>query len=299
MCVCVSNTIKMSTVESAESSGNDEVAAEETPLSVEDSNKKRMLEENEGPIEVEIKYIKVILDDGSTFDFPTHLSKTIKNIIDDMDDDTTAVPINGIQSKHFKHIIDYTKLHPFDEGFVDLYNKGDITSRNTVFRRISPMSPSDINFFETLKLDPGSALEAMYEIIKAVNYLDLKVLIHYATKYLAELIKPFKAEEIDMIFGKKPNLITAEEKEKLFKENEFLPGLMKEIDELAEFQKQKELEEGPKVVEVPEEVPEEVLEATSGGSVVMDTKAEVVKDVVSEDDESEDEQEAMELAADA
>lgn len=288
----------MSSADTTEAS--DTVVAPDSGEDIDASNKSRMEEEGEGPKVVEIKNVKVVLDDGGEFEFPLHLSSTINNIIDDMGieaEEVDKVPVNGISSKTFGYIIDFTKIHPYNEGFVDLFEKGDIDSQNTVFRRISPMSSPDLSFFESI-----TDIGVIFDLFKAANYLQLSTFLHYISKFLAEQIKPLLAEEIDMVFNEKPDTSTEEEKKEIFDKYPWMLTDYKEAIEAPFIDKRKKKKEAKIVEESDDSKVVEECGSSEGGSAEGGSaeggSSEVKEDIDSDSDSDEDEVEPMEVSAD-
>ena len=156
----------------------------------------------------EEKY-KIILDDKTVHTIDPMRFITIKNLCDDIDDDSIEIPIPGIKKEIFDYIIEFMELHHKSEDEVNKTEEGQHELR------IKPLSETDNAYFAKL------GLQNHFNLILAANYLDFKLLLDYSCKAIAEMIKGKDPSEIKKIFGVESDF-TEEEKAQVLVENPWL-----------------------------------------------------------------------------
>jgi S-phase kinase-associated protein 1 len=136
--------------------------------------------------------------DGETFEIEEVVFQSIKNLTDDVANDTEIL-VPHINSKFLAKVIEYCKKHVVaassdEKVFDDELNKWDT---------------------EFVKVDNVT----LFNFIWAASYLNIKSLMDLSMKALANMIKDKKPEEIDKIF----NIVSAyrpEEEEEVRRENQ-------------------------------------------------------------------------------
>ena len=135
------------------------------------------------------------------------MSDTIKNMLNDLGDDASNVPIvlPNINSKILGKIIEYCNYH--------VNNDNTKLVKDSTEKGKDEITPWDVDF---CKIDQKD----LFELILAANYLDIKPLLDLTCKTVANMIKGKTPEEIRITFNIK-NDFTPEEEEKVRKENEW------------------------------------------------------------------------------
>jgi len=151
----------------------------------------------------------IILDDKTVYTIDPMRFITIKNLCDDIDDDSTEIPIPGIKKEIFDFIIEFMELHPKSEDEVNTTEEGQHELR------VKPLSEADNAYFAKL------GLKKHFDLILAGNYLDFKLLLDYSCKAIAEMIKGKEPSEIKQIFGVEGDF-TEKEKTDVLVENPWL-----------------------------------------------------------------------------
>lgn len=128
------------------------------------------------------------------------LSSTIKNMLDDLGEEATNVPIplHNVTMKILEKVAQYCRYR------VALPREGDEIKCNAEWEK------------KFVEMDQAT----LFELILAANYLDIKPLLDLTCKTVAEMIKGKSPEEIRVTFNIK-NDFTPEEEEKVRKENEW------------------------------------------------------------------------------
>jgi len=135
------------------------------------------------------------------------MSDTIKNMLNDLGDDGSNVPIvlPNTNSKILGKIIEYCNYHVNNDN-IKLVKENTEKGKEDII-------PWDVDF---CKIDQKD----LFELILAANYLDIKTLLDLTCKTVANMIKGKTPEEIRQTFNIK-NDFTPEEEEKVRKENEW------------------------------------------------------------------------------
>jgi S-phase kinase-associated protein 1 len=127
-------------------------------------------------------------------------SQTIKNMLEDVGDsmsEQSAIPLPNILPATFEKIIEYCQYH--------LDHATDTPEA---------LKEWDLKFCDLPK-------EQMFNLLNGSNYLNIAMLFDHACQATAHQIENKTPEEIREYFGL-PDDLTAEEKEKIKKENEWL-----------------------------------------------------------------------------
>lgn len=127
----------------------------------------------------------------------------IKNMIEDIEDDESAIPIPNVNENILQKVIEWCK-----------YYKDDLI--NTEYEEIN--KNSDVNEWYKNFFDLDQ--DMLFDIILAANYLDIKQLLTTGCKIVANMIKGKSAEEIRKTFNI-TNDFTQQEEAKIKKENEW------------------------------------------------------------------------------
>ena len=150
--------------------------------------------------------IKLQSSDGEIFPVDVEIAKqsvTIKTMLDlGMDEeDEELVPLPNVNAAILKKVIQWATYH-----------KDDLPLPENKEKRTDDISSWDADF---LKVDQGTLIE----LILAANYLDIKGLLDFTCKTVADMIKGKTPEEIRKTFNIK-NVFTPSEEEQVRKENE-------------------------------------------------------------------------------
>nr|XP_043068394.1 S-phase kinase-associated protein 1-like [Drosophila bipectinata] len=136
--------------------------------------------------------IKLQSSDGEIFDTDIEIVKcsgTITNMLEDCgmgDDENDIVPLLKVNSTTLRKVLEWARYHKNDPK-----PREDDESKA---KRIDDIKSRDAEF---LKVDR----EALFELIMAANYLDIKDLLELTCKAVADMIKGKTPEEIRMIFN--------------------------------------------------------------------------------------------------
>ena len=155
--------------------------------------------------------IKLQSSDSEIFEVDVEIAKmseTIKTLLEDScldDDDEEPIPLPDVNAAILRKVIEWSIHHKDDPP-----PAADEENRE---KRTEDIEPYDQEF---LKVDQGT----LFELILAANYLDIKGLLDVTCKTVANMIKGKTPEEIRKTFNIK-NEFTAEEEEKVRKENEW------------------------------------------------------------------------------
>lgn len=131
-------------------------------------------------------------------------SVLIKNMIEDIDDSNSPIPLPNVKSKILEKVIEWCKYHK--DKFKE-YENEDGYFRNT-----------EIDEWNQKYMEVDQ--ETLFDIILAANYLDIKPLLDIGCKTVANMIKGKSAEEIRRTFNI-VNDFTPEEEAQIKKENEW------------------------------------------------------------------------------
>lgn len=151
--------------------------------------------------------VKLISSDDKEFTVPleiANVSVTIKNMLEDIGETDSAIPLPNVNALTLEKILDWCKYH--QEHPLPVLDEKDAM-------RTDNIPPWDQDF---LKLDQ----EKLFNLILAANYLDIKPLLELSCKTVANMIKGKTPEEIRKTFNIK-NDFTPEEEEEIRKENEW------------------------------------------------------------------------------
>ena len=155
--------------------------------------------------------IKLRSSDSEIFEVDVEIAKmseTIKTLLEEScldDDDEEPIPLPDVNAAILRKVIEWSIHHKDDPP-----PAADEENRE---KRTENIEPYDQEF---LKVDQGT----LFELILAANYLDIKGLLDVTCKTVANMIKGKTPEEIRKTFNIK-NEFTAEEEEKVRKENEW------------------------------------------------------------------------------
>lgn len=155
--------------------------------------------------------IKILTSDEFEIEIPlkiANMSKTIKNMIEEMEDCDSIIPIHDVTKEVFEQIIVYCNHH---------LNDPEDKRTEKEKKRTDNISEWDKEFCSIDK-------ESLFKIINAANYLDISGLLEITCKTIANMIKGKSPEEIREMFGIE-NDFTPEEEERIRKENEWCEEL--------------------------------------------------------------------------
>jgi S-phase kinase-associated protein 1 len=147
---------------------------------------------------------KIILksSDGETFVIEKRVaieSQTIKNLIEDVFDDT-GIPISEVTRRILAKVIEYCKKHVERESCDGKPSEEELKKWDAEF----------------VKVDKTT----LFDLINAANFLEIKSLLDLTCMTVADMIKDKTPEEIRNFFNIKDDF-PAEEKEELRRENQW------------------------------------------------------------------------------
>ncbi|ODV88806.1 hypothetical protein CANCADRAFT_128786 [Tortispora caseinolytica NRRL Y-17796] len=152
--------------------------------------------------------VKLISSDGEQFEVERNVAEQsilIKNVIADIGDDTTEVPVPNVASSVLKKVLEWCEYHKDDPVVAE--------------DEINPRSRNiEIGEWDTKFMQVDQ--EMLFEIILAANYLDIRNLLEIGCKTVAGMIKRKSPEELRRIFNI-PNDFTPEEEAQIRRENEW------------------------------------------------------------------------------
>eukprot|EP01103_Thecamoeba_quadrilineata_P001476 TRINITY_DN11334_c0_g1_i1.p1 TRINITY_DN11334_c0_g1~~TRINITY_DN11334_c0_g1_i1.p1 ORF type:complete len:170 (-),score=37.59 TRINITY_DN11334_c0_g1_i1:147-632(-) len=131
------------------------------------------------------------------------MSLTIKNMLEDIQETDTAIPLPNVSGKILQKVIEYCNYHKDTPLPVAESKKEE--------KRTDDIIPWDQDF---CKVEQA----VLFELILAANYLDIKPLLDLTCKTVANMIKGKTPEEIRKTFNIK-NDFTPEEEEQIRREN--------------------------------------------------------------------------------
>jgi len=132
------------------------------------------------------------------------MSVTIKNMLEDIPDNETPIPLPNVTGKILQKVIEYWKYH-------NEHPTAPQEPEKEKERRTDDIIPWDQEFCQ---VDQAT----LFELILAANYLDIKPLLDLTCKTVANMIKGKTPQEIRKLFNIK-NDFTPEEEEQVKKEN--------------------------------------------------------------------------------
>jgi S-phase kinase-associated protein 1 len=147
--------------------------------------------------------------DGSVFTVPikvAELSETVKQLIEDAGT-TQAIPLPNVSTAILTKVIDYCKYHTEHPAPAE-------PAKEEKDKRSDDIIEWDLDF--TKNLDQP----ALFELILAANYMDVKPLLDLTCKTVANMIKGKTPDEIRKTFNITSDF-TPEEEEAVRKENEW------------------------------------------------------------------------------
>ena len=149
--------------------------------------------------------IKLLSKDGKEFEIARTLaeeSKTLKDMLDDLPDVTTAIPLESISSETMEKIIEYLQKAAQDPP--------TILEHDTIENE----KPWETEFMTPML--PNSPI--LFDLTLASNFLDIKTLYRCCTRNIAKCLRNKSPEEIRATYNLDDDL-SPEEKEQIKKEN--------------------------------------------------------------------------------
>lgn len=133
-------------------------------------------------------------------------SMLLKNMMEDIGDDVTDVPVPNVQANVLKKVIEYCEHHKNDPAYVS-------SDEGIARAKATEISQWDQKF---LQVDQ----EMLFEIILTANYLDIRPLLEVGCRTVANMIKNKSPEEIRKTFNIE-NDFTPEEEAQIRREHEW------------------------------------------------------------------------------
>lgn len=152
--------------------------------------------------------VKLLSKDDQAFEVAKHvaeLSVTLKNMLEDIGDIDTPIPLPNVSGAILKKIIEYCQY------YID--NPPAMVEGQKDEKRTDDITPWEQNYCQIDNI-------ALFDLILAANYLDIKPLLDLTCKTVANMIKGKSPEEIRTTFNIK-NDFTPEEEDAVRKENEW------------------------------------------------------------------------------
>ena len=154
------------------------------------------------------RIVKLASSDAREFlvDFKVaQMSVTLKNMLEDLPEDDTPIPLPTIAGNILERVIRYCEHHKDDAPVED---------------HADPLKPRvEITGFDAEYIE-GVDQATLFDMIIAANFLDIKPLLDLTCKTVADMISGKTPQEIRDTFGIK-NDFTPEEEEMVRKENEW------------------------------------------------------------------------------
>ena len=114
------------------------------------------------------KYYKIVTSDEKVFNVPEckiNRMTTIRNMIDDVGDDTEEVIPIPVSSNTFTKILEFEAI---DESIITHANNNEVIEK----MRKEPLNDEVIKIFESYNFND------IFEFIRATNYIDYKVVLN-------------------------------------------------------------------------------------------------------------------------
>ena len=163
----------------------------------------------------EVEKLTLTSSDGANFSIKldvARMSQTIKNLIEDAGT-ANPIPLPNVSAATLTKVVEYCNYHHEHPS-----GPAGVSSANGEEEQ-QQQKHNDQNAVwdaEYVKMEQ----QALFELILAANYLDIKPLLDLTCKTVANMIKGKTPEEIRKTFNIK-NDFTPEEEEQLRKENEW------------------------------------------------------------------------------
>ncbi|KAI9592490.1 putative negative regulator sulfur controller-3 [Syncephalis fuscata] len=145
-------------------------------------------------------------------------SLLIKNMLDDIGERDTAIPLPNVSGPILAKVIEYCEHHRNDpttnQADTEADASGSAKSGPSIAANFSSSTDIDEWDLEFCKVDQGT----LYEMILAANYLDIRPMLDLTCKTVANMIKNKSPEEIRKTFNI-TNDFSAEEEEQVKREN--------------------------------------------------------------------------------
>lgn len=157
----------------------------------------------------ETRTITLVSADGVSYEVEQKVveqSLLLKNMIEDIGEDITVIPVPNVQSNVLRKVLDYCEHHKNDPV-------SSTTDEGVARAKTSEISPWDQKF---LLVDQ----EMLFEIIMTANYLDIRPLLEVGSRTVANMIKNKSPEEIRKTFNI-ANDFTPEEEARIRREHEW------------------------------------------------------------------------------
>ncbi|KAK9459145.1 E3 ubiquitin ligase SCF complex, Skp subunit [Lipomyces oligophaga] len=153
--------------------------------------------------------VKLTSSDGEVFTVDKEVAERsilIKNMIEDVSDASTEIPIPNVTANVLKKVLEWCEHHKSDPA-VTAEDETDARKKST-----------DIDEWDQKFMQVDQ--EMLFEIILAANYLDIKALLEVGCKTVANMIKGKGPEEIRRQFNI-TNDFTPEEEAQIRRDNEW------------------------------------------------------------------------------
>ncbi|KAJ3119936.1 hypothetical protein HK098_005000 [Nowakowskiella sp. JEL0407] len=158
--------------------------------------------------------VTLISQDGLSFSVEkivAERSLLLKNMLDDVGDEDSPIPLPNVTGNILQKIIDYCTHHKSDPP-----TPSDDDREN--FESSTRKRSDDIDLWDSEFIKVNN--DELFEIILAANYLDIKALLDLGCKTVANMIKGKSPEAIREMFNIE-NDFTPEEEEQIKRENEW------------------------------------------------------------------------------
>jgi S-phase kinase-associated protein 1 len=135
-------------------------------------------------------------------------SEMIKNMLEELDDPSAAVPVPNVDGETLSKVLEYCKHH--SQVAKELAAEQDEAKKRSKERELQQWDKQYITVDQAV----------LYHVIMAANYLNIKNLLDLCCQTVADIIKGKTPEEIRAYF-KIENDFTPEEEEEVRRENQW------------------------------------------------------------------------------
>lgn len=136
--------------------------------------------------------IKIITNDEREFEVETELAKksiTIKNLLDDIEEEGCVIPLPKCDGNIFSKVLDYWNKYPQDPEDLEDFN---FTDEQQVWNK---------QFFNLGEDGKMIDQQMVFNLLLAMDYLDHKRLLNHACKVVADCIKGKTPQQLSEMFN--------------------------------------------------------------------------------------------------
>lgn len=157
--------------------------------------------------------VEILTEDGQTYTVSVDIAHMSRTLTDLMADARGAVPLAGVDGKTLEKVVEWCKQHVNDPKDTEAASaQGDVVPAPP---KAVELTEEDKAFFLPL------TQEAIFQLILAANYLDIKKLLDVCCRSVANSVLGKTPKQIYEQFGVL-NELTPEEEEEIRKDNPWL-----------------------------------------------------------------------------